>query len=96
MSPACYILFSPTLDKFYIGATSTDIDLRIDKHNTAFYGNSKFTSKAKDWELFLSLDASDYQHALRIETKIKKMKSKTYILNLKNYEEMRTLLYNNT
>jgi len=96
MSAACYILYSVSLDKYYIGATAHDIDIRIIKHNSSFYGTSKYTSKTNDWELFLVIETLDYSHALRIEAKIKKMKSKIYILNLNKYEEMRILLYNKT
>jgi len=96
MAATCYILYSASMDKYYIGATAYDIDIRIDKHNSAFYGTSKFTSKSKDWELFLSLETLNYTHALKMETYIKKMKSKTYILNLAKYEELRITLYNKT
>ena len=30
-----YILYSPQLDKFYVGVTE-DLDLRISQHNTGF------------------------------------------------------------
>lgn len=41
-----YILFSETLQKFYIGYTSMDVNLRLTKHLANHKG---FTSRAKDW-----------------------------------------------
>ncbi len=52
----CYILFSQKLNRFYIGATQDSLEDRIKKHNTRSYGNHRFTAKADDWELFLSID----------------------------------------
>jgi len=48
----------------------------------------KYTSKADDWELFLTIDCKIKQQATNIESHIKKMKSKVYIQNLKKYPEM--------
>ena len=42
-----YILFSKSLNKYYIGSTS-DIQERIRKHNSNHKG---FTGKTNDWEL---------------------------------------------
>ncbi len=86
--PGCYILFSQSLNQFYIGATHEDVVHRIQKHNQGTYGKSKFTSKAKDWVLFLFIECNDYSQAVNIERHIKKMKSKTYITNLAKYPEM--------
>jgi putative endonuclease len=38
--------------------------------------------------LFLRIDVSDFSHALRLERKIKSMKSSIYIQNLKKYPEL--------
>jgi putative endonuclease len=40
-----YILYSKTLDKFYVGSTSESIVERMKKHSTNHKG---FTGKAKD------------------------------------------------
>ena len=85
---SCYILHSNSLDRFYTGATHTTIDKRLLKHNTAAYGKSSFTSITDDWELFLNIPVDNYAHAIRIERKIKSMKSNRYIRNLKKYPEM--------
>ena len=84
----CYILFSPSLGKFYTGACQDSLDDRILKHNNHDYGNHRFTAASNDWQLFLRIDASSYAHALRIERKIKSMKSSVYIKNLAKYPEM--------
>jgi putative endonuclease len=84
----CYILYSPSLDKFYTGACQASLSERIAKHNSRFYGNHRFTAAADDWELFLRIDGVDYAHALRIERKIKAMKSKVFIQNLGKYPQI--------
>lgn len=84
----CYIIYSAKLNKFYIGACQESLSERIKNHNDHNYGNHRFTATADDWELFLRIDAKDYSQAIRIERKIKAMKSKVYIHNLKNYPKM--------
>jgi putative endonuclease len=89
MSSGCYILYSETVGKHYIGACREDLNRRIMRHNQGYYGNRKFTASASDWELVLFLESLDYSHALRIEQKIKRMKSSRYIANLQKYPELR-------
>jgi putative endonuclease len=89
MKAFCYILFSEKLQKFYIGATKKDdVHERIHMHNTYYYGKNKFTAKSNDWVLYLLIEADHYAHALKIEKKIKAMKSSKYIRNLLKYPEM--------
>lgn len=94
MSAYCYILFSEQLQKFYVGATQDDVQNRIDKHNNKFYGQQKFTATADDWNLFLSIPSDDYAHAVRIERKIKSMKSSKFIEKLKSNEDLINWLIN--
>ena len=84
----CYILYSEKLCRFYIGVTQDDVAARIKKHNEAYYGKYKYTSKSNDWTLFLFIETSDFSHAVRIERKIKSMKSSKYIRNLKTNPEL--------
>ena len=84
----CYILLSETLNKFYTGACQDTLIDRISKHNTGYYSGQNFTKAANDWILFLKIDAVDYPHAIRIERKIKSMKSSNYIKNLLKYPEL--------
>jgi putative endonuclease len=80
-----YILYSKKLDRFYTGFTS-DIDTRLDFHKIS--PSNKFTGKANDWELFITIDCISKAQALAIEKHIKAMKSKIYIHNLKKYPEV--------
>ena len=84
MNSSVYILYSPSLDSFYTGFTTTSVNERLNKHNEKFY-NNKYTSKASDWEIYLSIECISENQARGIEAHIKRMKSKTYILNLKRY-----------
>ena len=81
-----YILFSNNLNRFYIGETS-DFESRLAQHNSGFYENA-YTKQANDWKEFLLIECNNKSQALRMESHIKKMKSVTYIKNLKKYPEM--------
>ncbi len=81
-----YILFSPSLNKFYTGSC-VNIEQRLQEHINKTYSNS-FTSITSDWELYFSIDNIDGNIARKIETHIKAMKSKKYIENLKMYSEI--------
>ncbi|MBU2900642.1 GIY-YIG nuclease family protein [Maribacter dokdonensis] len=96
MSSHTYILYSTTLNKFYIGACHKDIDQRIENHNAGVYGSKSFTSNTNDWVLFLKFDCDDYAHAIRLERKIKSMRSSVYIRNLNTYAELRDKIFNET
>jgi len=80
-----YILRSNKLNRFYIGFTS-DFDIRLEFHKNA--KSNKFTANADDWELFTKITCESKPQALRIESHIKKMKSKTYIENLIKYPDI--------
>ena len=92
----CYILFSDKLNKFYIGATQEDVSLRIEKHNLGTYGKHRFTAVVNDWKLFLFIPTNDYSHAIRIERKLKSMKSVKYFHDLMIYPELLEKLVNST
>ena len=85
-----YILFSKKLNRYYTGSW-LDLSKRLDEHLQCIYIDS-FTSKANDWELFLHINDLAYQQARHIELHIKKMKGRTYIENLKKYEDIQTEL----
>ena len=88
MENCCYILHSAKLGKYYIGASQDELSNRIAKHNSHYYGNQKFTSTADDWQLFIKISVENYAHAIRLERKIKSMKSSHYIENLRKYPEL--------
>ena len=87
-----YILYSNSLNKYYVGET-VDIQERIKHHNSGFYDNA-YTKQTKDWILFYSIECKSRVQARKIETHIKKMKSKTYIRNLLKYPEIMIKLKN--
>ncbi len=73
-----YIIYSPKLDRYYIGYTS-DLEKRLAEHNA---GISAFTSKATDWILKFSGPFNSRTDAFKFEMAIKKKKSRKYILYL--------------
>ncbi|MCC6447567.1 MAG: GIY-YIG nuclease family protein [Chitinophagaceae bacterium] len=81
-----YILYSKTLNKFYVGSCK-EFDIQLSQHLEKV-NDGAYTSAADDWVVFLKLDDLSYEKARKIESKIKKMKSKKYILNLSKYPEL--------
>ena len=81
-----YVLFSVRLNRFYIGVT-VDFENRLQQHNSGFY-DSSYTKKATDWKKYLLIECDDKRQSLKIEAHIKKMKSVTYIKNLKRFPEI--------
>ena len=84
----CYILYSPKFDRYYIGATTLEIDVRFDHHIKKYYGNKKYTFNADDWEIYFFIECVSMTQAFKIEKHIKKMKSRKYIENMKKYPEI--------
>ena len=84
---ACYIIYSQHADKFYIGFTQENVESRIARHNDATYG-THYTSYTNDWKVFLVISCVSVGQAMKIEKHIKKMKSRTYIQNLKAFPEI--------
>ncbi|MCO4807666.1 MAG: GIY-YIG nuclease family protein [Flavobacteriales bacterium] len=94
--PHCYILQSKKLNRFYIGACQDNLNSRIEKHNNHAYGKHRFTAQASDWTLFIEIETTNYARAVRIERKIKAMKSRRYIETLIVYPELVSKIYNET
>ena len=74
-----YILFSDTVDKFYVGHTSDELEERLRKHLS---NHSGFTAKAKDWKIVYHELFPDKSLAYKRELQIKSWKSKVKILQL--------------
>ncbi|MFZ4476805.1 MAG: GIY-YIG nuclease family protein [Saprospiraceae bacterium] len=74
-----YILFSSTLDRYYIGATEATPEERLIKHLSNHKG---FTAKAKDWVIVYTEMFETKDLALKREKQIKAWKSKTAIEQL--------------
>ncbi len=77
-----YILFSESLNKFYVGSCE-DLKIRIERHGK---DKSKFTGKAKDWKLVKHFEFETKSKALKLEIKIKKRGIKRFLESLNTTE----------
>ncbi|MGW8122762.1 GIY-YIG nuclease family protein [Roseivirga echinicomitans] len=77
-----YILFSHSIDKFYVGYTS-DFEERIRFHND-IDKNRIWTKRGQPWEKYFLIEGLAKSQAIKIEKHIKRMKSKKYIQELPN------------
>jgi len=75
-----YILYSPLLDRYYIGFTK-DISDRLRRHNAK---NKGFTKKANDWKIVYQETFIHKAEAMNREKEIKKWKSRILIEKLIN------------
>ncbi|GEJ46227.1 MULTISPECIES: GIY-YIG nuclease family protein [unclassified Chryseobacterium] len=75
----CYILYSKTLDKFYVGHSSESLQERLRKHLSDHKG---FTSKTKDWKVVYFETLVSKSSAYKREREIKAWKSKSRIQKL--------------
>jgi putative endonuclease len=74
-----YILYSATLNKFYIGQTGDELNIRLQKHLTDHDG---YTAKAKDWITVWSKHFENKSLAYAMERTIKGWKSRKMIQQL--------------
>ncbi len=74
-----YILYSPSLDKYYIGHTSMSVEERLRRHLSDHDG---FTAKAKDWVLVYVESYEDKSAAHKRELQVKAWKSRKKIMEL--------------
>src|SRR5688572_23240289 len=87
-----YILQSTTHHRYYIGATTTSVVERLEKHNHSTYG-FHFTSKANDWTIVLAIEWESFSVARKIELYIKRMKSRKFIeLLVQEKQEVQKLI----
>ncbi|WP_228446606.1 GIY-YIG nuclease family protein [Chryseobacterium sp. 3008163] len=75
----CYILYSKSIDKYYIGHSCEDLQERLRKHLAHHKG---FTSKAKDWIIVYFETFKNKSVAYKREIEIKAWKSKAKIKKL--------------
>lgn len=68
MTYTVYILFSPSIGKYYVGQTQ-DIDERLTRHNS---GRVTSTSRGVPWILIKTLQVETRSLAVKLETRIKK------------------------
>ncbi|MGZ2368927.1 GIY-YIG nuclease family protein [Ancylomarina sp. YFZ004] len=84
-----YILYSETSDKYYVGYT-VDVEKRLYFHNNPI--KTCYTSKHTPWVLKRFFSVGDSKmNALRVERKIKKMKSRKFIEDLLDLDEGQVL-----
>jgi putative endonuclease len=76
-----YILFSKTINSYYVGYTCNDLSERLRKHNTNHKG---FTGRANDWIKVYSENHQSKTEAYARERYIKSRKSRLYIEELIN------------
>ncbi|MFS4454798.1 GIY-YIG nuclease family protein [Maribacter sp. 2304DJ31-5] len=81
-----YVIRSKIDNSFYIGRTS-DLIARLEFHNSRTKNTGTTRSKIP-WDYFYTLEVKDPKIAGKIEKHIKKMKSRTYIHNLRRYPEI--------
>lgn len=74
-----YILYSPSLDRYYVGSTRHDMDERLRRHNSNHKG---YTGKVNDWRIVLVEEFPTYEAAHKREREIKAWKSRKMIEKL--------------
>ncbi|REC74432.1 GIY-YIG nuclease family protein [Chryseobacterium rhizosphaerae] len=81
MCCCCDLLYSQSLEKYYIGHSCEDIQERLRKHLSEHKG---FTAKAKDWTIVYHEVFDSKSAAYKREREIKAWKSKSKIQTLIN------------
>ena len=76
-----YILYSESLDKYYIGYTDVSIEIRLGKHLSNHKG---FTSKAKDWKIVYTEEYENKLEAYKREREVKGWKSRKMVEKIIN------------
>jgi putative endonuclease len=74
-----YIIFSETLNRYYIGSTRDELSERIRRHNSNHKG---FTGKATDWVIVYAETFESYNQARMRELQLKAWKSRKMIEKL--------------
>ncbi|KRD61540.1 excinuclease ABC subunit C [Flavobacterium sp. Root935] len=76
-----YILYSKSLNQYYIGHTAEGLEERLRKHLSNHCG---FTSKAKDWIVVYFEEFESKSLAYKRELEVKKWKSRIRIEKMIN------------
>ena len=71
-----YILISEVDNSFYIGQTN-NLEDRLRRHNA---GRERYTKTKRPWERFWSIEMPSRAGAIRLERKIKNLKSRKRML----------------
>lgn len=75
-----YILFSSSLQKYYVGSTQ-HLSIRMKEHNR---GKSSITKKGIPWSLIHQIECESRSEAIQLEMKIKKRGIQRFIAGLNN------------
>ena len=73
-----YIIFSKSINRFYIGYTSLSLEDRLSYHN---YNNKGYTARASDWVMVWNRTFEAKRFAMLEEKKIKKRGAKRYLID---------------
>jgi putative endonuclease len=76
MGALFYILYSQTLDRYYIGHTTEPMGERLRKH---LADHAHWTARAKDWQVVHQEEYPDKSTAYRREREVKAWKSRRRI-----------------
>ena len=79
MNATFYILYSQTLDRYYVGHTEDEMGERLRRHLSDHRG---FTAKAKDWQLVHTEAYPTKREAYARERQVKAWKSRAKIEKL--------------
>jgi len=88
----CYIIYSQSADRFYIGETN-NFSRRIAEHNNHIF-RSSFSIIANDWCEYMIIELPNIKVARTMERRLKKMKSRKLIERLKINDTFRTSFLN--
>ncbi|MBL7952672.1 MAG: GIY-YIG nuclease family protein [Flavobacteriales bacterium] len=74
-----YILYSPILDRYYVGHTTEELTERLRKHLS---GHDGWTARAKDWRIVHHEAYNSKSEAYRRELEVKSWKRRSRIEEL--------------
>ena len=80
-----YILYSESLDRYYIGSTA-DVQQRLSRHNA---GATSSTKSGRPWVVVYTETLPTRTMALIRENNLKKMKSRVYLESMIQYSDLR-------
>ncbi|RYF68511.1 MAG: GIY-YIG nuclease family protein [Cytophagaceae bacterium] len=78
MNYVVYLIYSDSLQKFYIGQT-VHLALRLEEHNR---GKGNFTAKGHPWRLIASFEFESRAEAVQCELKVKGRGAKRYLQDI--------------
>ena len=78
MQYVTYIIYSETIEKYYVGYTG-DFNKRLEEHNR---GKSKYTCRGIPWKEVKVFKLDSKQEAIRLENEIKKRGCKRFLEGL--------------